>query len=92
MTHQDINNIETMELTLPASWASALFNSDTSGMNEADEKALQNFTDEMLLDYDFFDAVDIKDEPYFSSNMCWSYYDNDITAGDVVEYTIKRVI
>ena len=55
--------IENFEL--PAFWASALVNGDTSGLTDTDEQALNAFTEFMIAEYGSCWALDCSEEPSF---------------------------
>lgn len=55
--------IENFEL--PAFWASALINGDTSGLSDNDEQALDDFAEFMLAEYGSCWALDCSEEPSF---------------------------
>jgi len=46
---------------LPDHWASALVNGDISGMDDDDEKALNDFTDDMVAQYGKCWCIDVMD-------------------------------
>ena len=56
---------ETVELTYPAYWASAMINGDTSGLNESDEKAVSETLE--LLASDGLMIVDVSEDTHFAS-------------------------
>ena len=56
--------IENFEL--PAFWASALINGDTSGLSDSEEQALDAFAEFMLAEYGSCWALDCSDEPSFT--------------------------
>jgi len=77
-------DIETIELVLPACWASALINGDESGLEDEDCAALAAFIKEMFDEWGSCVAVDVS-EPYFGNHGAWRHYDT-ITLGDVADY------
>ena len=82
--------MDTLELTLPSHWASAFFNSDTSGLEPEDEAHLDAFTDHMVATYGQCWPMDASDDvwlqhyhdatPYGVLGCDVSTYTFDITA------------
>ena len=58
-------NLDLESFELPAHWVSALFNSDSSGLSDLEERQLDDFESMMLKEYGSCHAVDCSDEPYF---------------------------
>ena len=55
------------EYTLPAHWACALVNSDTSGLDDEEEAALDAFTEYMMEQYGRCWCLDCDEETWFTS-------------------------
>ena len=53
-------------ITLPAHWASALFNDDTTGLTDDEEMALNRFVDEMVKGYGKCWPIACSEETSFS--------------------------
>lgn len=71
--------LTTDTVTLPAHWASAIFNGDESGLEEEDANLLQKWYEENP----GLDIVDVG-EPYFSHDIG----DGSGLAGDVADYFV----
>jgi hypothetical protein len=56
---------DTVELNLPDFWATALFNADTSGFEDEDEKPFQEFCEWMLKHHGNSLPSDMKEEGHF---------------------------
>ena len=54
------------EYTLPAHWACALVNSDTSGLDDEEEAALDAFTEYMVEQYGQCWCLDCDEETWFT--------------------------
>jgi hypothetical protein len=54
--------MNTLELTIPTPFISALINSDTSGLSDEDEAALDAMIDFYLKDNQCFHAIDTRDD------------------------------
>jgi len=59
--------METLNLELPSHWASALINSDDSGLDEFEIESLDAFTEWMLDHYGQCVCIDVEDGSFFSS-------------------------
>lgn len=72
-----------VEYTLPAHWASALINSDTSGMTDEEEQELNEWLEDEKPGY----CVGCSDESFFT----WR---NDATqlGGECLTYTFQEVV
>jgi hypothetical protein len=85
--------METSIVTLPAYWASALINGDTSGMDDSEiadmERELEGLSNEgwNVVDVARGDDGEV-DEPRFT----WSFglYGGNASGGDVLDYVIIR--
>lgn len=53
--------MQTLQLDLPAHWACALINDDTSGLDPSDERALQLFINQMITEYGICWPLDVSD-------------------------------
>jgi hypothetical protein len=75
--------------TLPASWASALVNNDTSGLSDAETKRLIAAVDKLL-----GDGWTVVDTVADSERFTWYYraYDpqQETDGGNVMDYVITR--
>jgi hypothetical protein len=70
---------------LPEHWGCALINGDETGLNDADQKALDAFVDDMIEKYGRCWAVSCDDEPSFMR-----YHDAEpygVRACDCLEFT-----
>jgi hypothetical protein len=76
-TRRNTMNDETVELSYPAYWASAIINGDTSGLNEAEEMAVSEMLE--LLASDGLMIVDVSEHTYFAR------FDGLLT--DMADYT-----
>ena len=78
--------MQTLELDLPAHWASALFYSDTSGLDDADQRAFDLFTESMVAEYGSCWCVGVSDGEgrftHFHDAVAF-----DVPACDVITYT-----
>lgn len=54
--------MQTLQLDLPAHWACALFYSDTSGLDDAEQRALDLFTESMVAEYGSCWCVGVSDD------------------------------
>lgn len=88
MAHKTINTIETDTVTLPACWASALINSDYSGIPECEVDRASAAVHRLA--YEGWQIADCEEDSRFT----WSYrlYDPlaDCDGGNVLDYTIIR--
>lgn len=57
--------METIKLTIPSQFLSALINGDESGLSDNDSDALNLFVDDMLKQFKCFHAIDTTDEAGF---------------------------
>lgn len=87
--------VETDTVTLPACWASALVNGDTSSFSLDDDGGVAEIAaitaTELELAADGWSVVDVADdaEPWFTWN--YSAYGGLASGGDVLEYTVIRI-
>ena len=51
---------------LPSHWAAAFINGDDTGLNDADEDAMNDFVSWMLKEYDKCWFLNVEDEHWFS--------------------------
>lgn len=72
------------EYTLPASWASYLVNSDSSGLEEDEIKEVDEFVNNEMKNNSFesFNCTGTSDEPYFKRSS-----DANNLGGDMLDYT-----
>lgn len=80
------SKFDSVELRLPASWASALINGDSSGLSDEEEAELDNWVEWASAEYNINagQPVDVSDEPEFASRHDAS---PDVLATDVLTYT-----
>ena len=57
--------MKTIELIIPNHFLSPLFNSDCSGLDDDDIKALDHMTDDMMTKYKCFHAINTRDDVGF---------------------------
>jgi hypothetical protein len=74
--------MKTVTYILPAYWASALVNADSSGLSDDDEKELNAWHEKALKRHGTLHCTCPDGEPYFASRN-----DAGTLAGDVLEYT-----
>lgn len=77
---------DTIELRLPAYWASALVNGDTTGLEDEEEATMNQWIEWASEEYNINagQPVDVSDEPEFASRHDAS---PDVLATDVLTYT-----
>lgn len=85
--------IEVDTVTLPAFWACALINADTSGMTDEEEAHMNAYME--TIEADGWYVVDVvRDEDGNSEpRFTWSYnlYGGDAKGGDVIDYVMHRM-
>lgn len=76
---------EEYNYVLPASWASAIINSDTSGMSDEEEEELDQFYLEELSQFKNYTITlkDMEQEPYFARKS-----DAGFLGGDMLDFVV----
>lgn len=76
--------MKTETYTLPAFWASAIINTDLSGLSDEDEAILINWLSDVKPGY----CLDVSQEPEFTK---WHDAQDYVLACDCLEYTFQIV-
>ena len=81
--------MKTVTYDLPVHWAQALFYGDMDGFEDEDQKAIEKFTNYMVLQHGECNAMDVSEDCWFAK-----YHDAadfGVLACDVSTYTFSEV-
>lgn len=79
--------MKTVTFKLPAYWAAAIFNDDTTYLSDAESEKLDSVLEALQGEYEMFDVIDVSEDVEFSKYHDASAY--GVLACDVCEYTVQ---